>query len=402
VKPLAGVRILDLTRHMAGPCATQMLSDYGAEVIKIESLPYGDPSRRTGTVFKDDQSGLFLVWNRGKKSVAVDLRKAEGIGLVCRLAATADVLIENFRPGIAHGMGLGYEKLAKENERLVYVSLSAFGSEGPWRDDPGTDPVVQAMSGVMSVTGEPEGGPLLVGVPIADFTGALFAAHAILLGLLARQQTGRGQKIEISMLSALMASLTTRLASYWFGGEIPSRHGGKHSVVAPYQVFKTADGWVVAGAWGSEDGWGRFCEAIGRPDLEKHPDFEVNTKRVENREALEAILDPIFASRTTEHWRQRFHEARALFGPVHTVPQALEQDQAAANSFVGVVEHVSLGGIPQLLPVVRLHDTPGAIAGPPPLLGQHTTDVLADLGLDADDIVKLEEAGVVSTARSAR
>src|SRR3954449_11260172 len=312
MKPLDGVKVLDLTRHMAGPYATQMLSDYGADVIKVESVPHGDPTRRTGTAFTGDESGLFPIWNRGKRSLAIDMRAPAGKQAVRRLAEQADILIENYRPGVADKIGLGYDALVEANPGLIYIALSAFGSSGPWATDPGTDPVVQAMSGVMSVTGEADGGPLLIGVPIADYAGAMTAAQAAMLGLLARERTGRGQKVEISMLYALMSALTTRLASHWFAGEEPARHGAQHSVVAPYQAFETKDGWAVAGVWGAGEAWPRFCEAIERPDLVDHPDFAENVDRVAHREALNAILRPIFEQRTTAEWRDRFQAAKGL------------------------------------------------------------------------------------------
>jgi crotonobetainyl-CoA:carnitine CoA-transferase CaiB-like acyl-CoA transferase len=402
MKPLDGITVLDLTRHMAGPFATQMLSDYGAEVIKVESAPHGDPSRRTGTAFVGDESGLFLIWNRGKRSLALDTRSDAGRSVLRRLAERADVLIENYRPGTAAEMGLDFETLQQTNPRLIYVALSAFGGSGPWAEDPGTDPVVQAMSGVMSVTGEPDGGPLLVGVPIADYSGAMNAVQAILLGLLARDRNGEGQFIEISMLSALMSSLTTRLASYWFGGEEPGRHGSEHSVVAPYQAFRTADGWAVAGVWGAGDAWPRFCEAIDRTDLVEHPDFADNPRRVANREALNALLHPIFASRTTAEWRDRFHDARALFGPVHTIPEAVAQEQVAHSGLVTGVEHPTLGEIPALKPPIELSRTPGEIASPPPLLGEHSAEILVEAGYDDGEIRELIAAGVIRIASADR
>jgi formyl-CoA transferase/CoA:oxalate CoA-transferase len=395
MKPLDGVRVLDLTRHMAGPYATQMLSDYGADVIKVESVPYGDPSRRTGTAFIGEESGLFLIWNRGKRSIAIDMRTPDGLEVVQRLAATADVLLENYRPGVADKIGLGYDHLSLTNPGLVYVSVSAFGSTGPWAGDPGTDPVVQAMSGVMSVTGESDGEPLLIGVPVADFTGALVGAQAALLGLLAREKTGRGQRAEVSMLHALMSSLTTRLASHWFGGETPGRHGNQHSVVAPYQAFATADGHVVAGVWGAGEAWPRFCEAIGLPHLVDHPDFAENADRVANREQLNAILRPIFEQRTTAEWRERFQAARGLFGPILSIPEAVEQEQALATDAVTTMEHDTLGTIPAVSPVVGLSDTPGEIAGPPPLLGQHSAEILAELGYSADQVQRMVDRDIV-------
>ena len=394
-KPLDGIRILDLTRHMTGPYCTVFLSDYGADVIKIESVPHGDPTRRTGTAFVGDESGLFLIWNRGKRSVALDLRKPDGVEVARRLAKTCDVVIENYRPGVSDQMGLGYEALSALNDQLVYVSISAFGSSGPWAADPGTDPVVQAMSGVMSVTGEADGEPLYVGVPMADFTAAMVGVQATLLGLMSRQQTGRGQKVEVSMLYALMASLTTRLASYWFGGEVPQRHGNEHSVVAPYQAFKTADGYAVAGVWGAGEAWPRFCEAIERMDLVDREGFATNVERVANREELKAILNAIFVQRTTAQWRQRFHDARALFGPVLDIPTALEQEQVAHGGLVTHVEHPTLGDIPQLRPIIELSDTPGAISGPPPLFGQHTVEVLEELGYSEAEIARMVAEGTV-------
>jgi len=402
-KPLAGVRILDLTRHMTGPYATVLLSDYGADVIKVESVPFGDPSRRTGTAFRDGESGLFLIWNRGKRSIALDLRTAAGLEIVHRLARTCDVVIENYRPGVADQIGVGYETLSELNPRLIHVSISAFGAKGPRRLDPGTDPVVQAMSGVMSVTGEADGEPLYVGVPIADFTGAMVGAQAVMLGLLSRARTGRGQKIDVSMLNALMSSLTTRLASHWFGGEVPTRHGNEHSVVAPYQAFQTSDGWAVAGVWGGgPDPWQRFCRAIDRTDLIEDERFATNVDRVAHRDELNDILDDVFVTRTTDEWQHRFQKARALFGPVLTIPEAVEQEQARATGLVTSVEHPKLGPIPTMRPVIELSDTPGAIERHPPLLGEHSVVVLTELGYSGAEIEQLIADGTVLAGEDLR
>jgi formyl-CoA transferase/CoA:oxalate CoA-transferase len=251
------------------------------------------------------------------------------------------------------------------------------------------------MSGVMSVTGESDGEPLLIGVPVADFTGAMVAAQAAMLGLFARERTGRGQRADVSMLHALMSSLTTRLASHWFSGETPGRHGNQHSVVAPYQAFKTADGHAVAGVWGAGEAWPRFCAAVGRPDLVDHPDFAENVDRVANREQLNAILKPIFAQRTTDEWRRRFQETKALFGPILSIPEAVEHEQALATGVVTSIDHDTLGTIPSIAPVIGLSETPGDIAAPPPVLGQHTAEILCELGYSREDVRQMAGDGIV-------
>ena len=399
-RALDGIRVIDLTRHMSGPYGTTMLADHGADVIKVEGLPAGDPARNIGTAFVNGESGLFLMWNHGKRSVAIDLHTADGVALVRRLAREADVFVENYRPGVAAEIGLGYDELAALNPRLVYCSVSAFGQTGPLAPNPGTDPVVQALSGVMSVTGEPDGEPSLVGVPVADFTGAMALVQAVLLGLLVRERTGRGQRVEVSMLAALMYSLTTRLATYWTTGEEPARHGSAHSVVAPYGAFQTSDGWVMAGAWAA-DGWPRFCRALGLTDLIDDPRFDTNPKRVRHREQLDALVKPVFRSATTARWQERFARERALFGPINTVGQAVG-DPAAAG-FTSWVEHPRAGRIPQPSPPLRMSATPPRVSGPPPLLGEHTAEVLAEAGgLSAGEIDDLVRRGVVAAARDGK
>ena len=392
--PLDGIRVLDFTRHMAGPYGTVTLSDFGADVIKVESVPSGDPSRKIGTAFVGGESGLFLMWNRGKRSVALDLATPEGVAAARRVARTCDVAFESYRPGVADEIGIGYEHLSADNPGLVYVSVSAFGPIGPLVPYPGTDPVVQAMSGVMSVTGERDGGPVLCGVPIADFTGAMLGAQAAMLGLLARERTGRGQHIDVSMLYGLMSALTTRLASYWAHGEDPARWGSEHSVVAPYQAFATADGHAVAGVWGGREGWERFCAAVDRSDLLDDPRFAENVDRVRNRDALTAELAPVFAARTTAEWEERFNRARALFGPVLSFSQLFAHPQVVAAGLEQEVVHPTAGSVPMLGPVIAMADTPGRIASPPPLLGQHTRAVLSEAGYTEGEIDELLADGV--------
>lgn len=394
---LEGVRVLDFTRQMAGPYGTMLLGDYGADVIKVESAPNGDGSRNTGVDRMGDQSSLFLTWNRNKRSICLDMRTPEGKDAVRRLARECDVLVENYRPGVADEIGIGYDALSEINPGLVYVSVSAFG-EGPLAPFPGTDPVVQAVSGVMSVTGEPDGGPLLVGVPVADFTGAMIGAQAVMLGLLARERTGRGQKIDVSMLFGLMSALTTRLASHWTTGEDPKRFGSAHSVVAPYQAFRTKDGHAVAGVWGAGEGWPRFCAAVERPDLVDDPRFLTNDLRVDHRDELTALLDEVFLTRTTKEWEAAFNEHHALFGPVHSFSELLSHPHVEEAGIIQSVEHPTAGEIPQLGPVIFLQDTPGRISSPPPLLGQHTREVLGLAGYSESEIETLVAGGVALTA----
>jgi crotonobetainyl-CoA:carnitine CoA-transferase CaiB-like acyl-CoA transferase len=398
VGALDGVRIIDFSRQMSAPYGTATLSDFGADVIKIESVPHGDPSRRTGTAFVDGESGMFLMWNRGKRSVAVDLRSPEMLEIVRTLLDGADVVVENYRPGVADEIGIGYEALRARNPRLIYCSVSAFGPTGPFASYPGTDPVIQAMSGVMSLTGERDGGPVLAGVPIADFTGAMLLVQAVLLGLRARDQTGEGQKIDVSMLAGLMYSLTTRLASYWATGEDGVRCGSAHSVVAPYQAYETADGFAVAGAWAPE-AWPRFCVAIDRRDLIDDPRFADNAGRVARRDELNAILDELFRSRTTAEWEDRFHAASALFGEVCTISRILDHPQVAG--LVQPVQHTSLGPIPQMGSPITMSATPAAMRLPPPVLGEHTREVLAAAGCTTAQIDELVERGLALVAPAA-
>jgi crotonobetainyl-CoA:carnitine CoA-transferase CaiB-like acyl-CoA transferase len=378
-----------------------LLADYGADVIKVESLPKGDGSRSTGTDFVDGESAIFLQWNRGKRSVALDLRKPEAIEVIRRLVVDCDVLVENYRPGVASEIGIGYEAMSALNPRLIYTSVSAFGPTGPMAPYPGTDPVVQAVSGVMSVTGEPDGGPLLVGVPIADFTGAMLCAQAVMLGLLARDRTGRGQKIDVSMLYGLLSALTTRLATHWTTGEDPGRFGSAHSVVVPYQAFQTKDGFAVAGVWGGE-GWPKFCEAIGHAELVEDERYKTNIDRVKRRAEVTALLQEILLTRTTAEWEERFNAQGALFGPVHTFSQAFAQEQVQQAGLVKMIDHPRLGPIKQLGPVIAMSDTPGEIRSAPPLLGEHTDEVLRQAGYGDEEIAAMKADGVAVAAELPR
>lgn len=391
---LDGIRVLDFTRHMAGPYATVALADHGADVVKVESLPGGDHSRAAGIHSVGDQSAVFLMWNRGKRSLAVDMRRPEGLEAVRRMLATADVLIENYRPGVANSIGIGYDDVSAINPRIVYVAISAFGPTGPLAPFPGTDPVIQAWSGVMSVTGNADSGPLLVGAPVADFTGAMLGVQAVALALFVRERTGIGQKVEVSMLGGLLTMLSTRLANYWASGEEPERLGAVHSTYVPYQVFRTADGFAMAGSYGG-DSWPRFCAALEMDAIASDPKYETNPLRFANRAELIPLLEERFLQRTTDQWDARFRAEGALFAPVKTIPEILAHPQLEALDLLQSVEHPTVGLLPQIGPPLQFSRTPGEVGRPPPLLGQHSREVLTQFEFRDEEIDALVEAGVV-------
>jgi crotonobetainyl-CoA:carnitine CoA-transferase CaiB-like acyl-CoA transferase len=387
--PLHGIKVIDFTRHMAGPYATVFLADYGADVIKVEPVPNGDASRMTGEFVRGQVSATYLMWNRGKRSVALNMRDPQSLPIIQRLVKDADVVIENFKPGVADKIGIGYDSLSAINSRLIYVSVSAFGN-GSLAEYPGTDPVVQAMSGVMSVTGESGGPPILVGVPMADFTAAMAGAQAVMLGLLARSQTGRGQRIDVSMLHVMMTALTTRLATYWATGQEPVRNGGAHTVVMPYQVWQTADGHVVAGVWnGGNVMWPLFCEAVELPELVQKTQYATNADRLAHREDLAAILQAQFATQPTAYWEQRFRARKVLFSRIYNFPELLSHPAVKEAGIVSGVPHPLLGTLPQVTPPIIMSDTPGGLGRHPPLLGEHTREVLLEAGFESAEVDRL-------------
>jgi formyl-CoA transferase/CoA:oxalate CoA-transferase len=337
---------------------------------------------------------MFLTWNRNKRSICVDMRKPEGIALIKRLVKDADVFMENYRPGVADDMGLGWAELQSINPRLVYCSTNAWGSVGPWRDYPGTDPVVQAASGVMSVTGERDGGPVMVGIPIADYCAAMLTVQAVLLGICARNATRLGQHIELSMLGSLLFGLTTRVGPYFATGENPVRWGRSHSQVVPNQTFKTKDGYASMAVLLNEN-WAPFCEALGHPELANDERFDTNPKRVERRDELDAILNRIIETRSTAEWGERMHARQILFAPVHSFSEILNHPQTEANGFVIDVEHPTVGPFKQIGPVIKMSDTPGSIRMAPPRLGEHTSEVLNEFGWSVEEIQELEQCGVI-------
>jgi len=396
--PLEGVRVVDLSQGAAGPVCTQLLGDFGADVVKVEP-PGGDWGRQLGPPFYPLPDGsttaaAYVGMNRNKRSVVVDLKRPEGREVLLRLVERADVFAESFRPGVADRLGLGAATLLARNPRLVYCSISAFGQHGPWKDRPGVDGVVQAMSGLMSVTGTEDGPPVKVGVPAADMVGGFLAAAGILLALVARQRTGAGQVVDVSLLDALLAFQSVPLAMFFCSGQPPRRSGSAAPYAAPNEAFPTRDGYVMVAAY-SPDRWRKLCEVLGLPELAEDGRFSTNHLRVQNRAALREVLETVFRTRTTSEWIQVLEEADILCAPLLTYPELVASHHVAERGMVVEVAHPKAGtarvaGIP-----IRLCATPGQVRRPAPLPGEHTVEVLQEAGFPPGHVAELVRSGVV-------
>lgn len=393
--PLDKIRVLDLTRALAGPYCTMFLGDLGAEVAKVEQRKVGDDTRAWGPPFIEDESAYFLSINRNKRSMTIDMKTREGVELVRHLAGKADVLVENFRPGTMERLGLGEQALRGLNPRLIYASLSGFGADGPMKDSPGYDLIIQAWGGFMSITGMPDGEPTKVGVAIIDVVAGLMLGKAILAALFARERSGVGQKIETSLLEAEVACLIPFGSDYLATGKVPGRWGNAHPNIVPYQSFRTADGYLVLGV-ASEGIWRRFCGALDKPELADDPRFAKNSERVANRGALIALLSEIFLTRNTEAWLSHLNEADVPCASVQTIDQVFTAAQVLHREMLVEVEHPSAGRVRMAGTPVKLSNTPASIRLPPPLLGQHTEEVLGSwLGMSRDEIEELKRKSVV-------
>ncbi|WP_400159983.1 CaiB/BaiF CoA transferase family protein [Arthrobacter sp. BPSS-3] len=392
--PLKDLVVLDLSRILSGPFATMTLADLGADVIKIEQPGAGDDTRQWGPPFQGEEAAYFLSVNRNKRSLAVDLKSPEGLEVVRELARRADIVVENFRPGTAARLGLGYEELSKDNPGLVYASISGYGQTGPDALRPGYDAIAQARSGIMSVTGETDGPPVRVGVSSADLVAGMWATIGVLAALHEKQRTGQGQWVDISLLDGSVSWLTYVSSGYFASGEVPRRYGSAHPTIAPYQAFPSADGFVMV-AVGNDGLWRRFADALGDAALAGDPRYASNPSRVAHREELIPAIEAIMRTRTTEDWVRTLDEAGVPVGPIQTVDQALADPQVLARGMVAELDHPTAGPMKVVGCPVRLTRTPASVRTAPPVLGQDTDQVLASLGLDADRIYALHSSGAV-------
>jgi crotonobetainyl-CoA:carnitine CoA-transferase CaiB-like acyl-CoA transferase len=397
IGPLTGLRVLDLTRVLAGPTCTQMLGDLGAEVIKIERPEAGDDTRGFAPPFVPNtkESAYFVGVNRNKKSVTLDIAKPEGQAIIHKLLEHCDILVENFKVGALAKYGLGYEQLAKTHPRLIYCSITGFGQTGPYAPRPGYDALIQAMGGVMSLTGEPNGSPQKVGVPVADLFAGLYGCIGILAAVNHRNSTGQGQQIDIGMLDTHVAWLANQGMNYLATGENPVRLGNQHPNIAPYQEFPTKDGYLIL-AVGNDPTFERFCKAFGQEALLADPRFATNPIRVQNRQLVTDTLTPVMKSKTTAEWIDALEALKIGCGPINTLEQVFADPHVQAREMVVEMAHGSGETVKVIANPVKLSATPPSYRSPPPVLGEHTEDVLASvLKMSTSDIAALREKGIL-------
>ncbi|NHN84521.1 CoA transferase [Acetobacter musti] len=395
--PLAGIRVLDVTQVMAGPVCTMLLGDLGADIIKIEPPETGDQTRGAmGFRMKGDDSMGFLNMNRNKRSIALNLKNPAGREVFLELVKTADILVENYRPGVVRKLGIDYDTLSKINPRLVYASISGFGQTGPWSDRPGFDLMAQAMSGVMSVTGHPGGPPVKAGVPVADIGCALFATYAILAAYIGCEKSGQGQFIDASLFDSALAFSIWDISEHWGTGVIPGPLGTANRMSAPYQAVRSSDGYFVMGAT-NQKLWQRLCNEIDRQDLLTDPRFTTISTRLANREVLIEELEKTFTTRPSEEWVTTLLAKGIPAGRMNTYPEAFESDHAKFREMKMDIPHPVEGTIPNIGFPVKLRGTPQTVRRPPPLLGEHTREILAERGLNEETIEKLAEEGAFAS-----
>ena len=394
-RPLSGYRILEMPSHFAGCLCGMLLADMGAEVIKVEPPEGGDPVRRQGAIFISQESVPFLSVNRNKLSLTLNLKKEEGQTIFHHLLPTADVIIEGFRPNVAREWQMDYESCRKIKENIIYLSLTPFGQTGPWASLPGNDPLVQATSGLMALTGDFGGQPLLVGNQAADFSGASIGAFAVLTALFHRERTGHGQKIDASLLDAQIYALIPRDGEVLYTGKELERYGTAHPSFAPYQGFEAQDGKRFFLSCFTQKFWSNLCPALGRPDLEKDPRFANNPDRVKNRQELIPILEDLFRQKPMAEWIKLIQKADVPCGPLNDLEMAFTDPQVVHNQMVVEMEHPRAGKQRSLANPIHFMGTPARYELPPPVLGQHSREILQELGYNPDQIRDFRAAKIV-------
>ena len=392
---LEGLRVLDATQVMAGPFCTMLLGDLGADVIKVEP-PEGDPTRRwTGSLGTEAPS--YWAINRNKRGIVLNLKDPRGREIFRQLARQADILVENYRPGVMASLGLGYEQLRELHPGLVYASISGFGQTGPYAQRGGFDLVAQGMSGIMSVTGEPGGPPVKCGVPLTDLAAGLLALQAILAAYVHRLRTGQGQHVETSLLEAGIALSIWESAQYFSGGGIPEPMGSAHRMTAPYQAVRCSDGYIIVGA-ANQRSWERLARAIGRPELVQRPEYATDASRVQHRRRLAEEMEEVTCSRPRSYWLEVLQRAGVPCGPILNYAEVFEDPHVRARGMVKEMDHPVAGRIRVLGPAVKLSGTPAQLRRSPPTLGQHTREVLRELGYTDAQVEDLAQQGVVALA----
>lgn len=393
---LEGIKVLDLSRVLAMPYCSMMLGDLGAEIIRVERPGIGDETRHWGPPWLGELSAYYLCTNRNKKSITVDLKKKEGQEIIRELAKRSDIFLENFLPGTLEEMNLGYKDIRALNPRIIYASVTGYGQNGPYRDQPGFDFIIQAQGGIMSITGEADGPPMKVGVAIVDITAGLFACAAILAALHYREKAGLGQYIDIALLDAQVAWLANQASNYLISGKIPWRAGNAHPNIVPYETFMAKDGTYIALGVGNDNQWRKFCQAAQLTHLQDDPRYATNPKRVENRRELVAYLQKVFLEKDADEWLKLLREAEIPCGPINTIDRVLADPQVIARQMIVEMEHPAVGKYKVVGSPMKLSETPVQYRIPPPLLGEHTEEVLSkELGYSQEQINKLRQMKVI-------
>lgn len=392
---LSGVRVIDLTRVLAGPYCTMMLGDLGADVIKIENPDGGDDTRRWGPPYVAGEAAYFLSANRNKRSLTLNLKAPAGLTILKELIREGDVLVENFRTGTLERWGLSYDALQELRPGLIVASITGYGTTGPDADRAGYDFMAQARGGFMSLTGPAEGEPTRAGIAITDLTTGMFACNAIIAALFARERTGQGQRIDMALLDTQVALLSYAASNYLVSGKVPQRYGNGHPNIVPYQEFKARDGYF-AFACGNDGQWRKFCQAVNKPEWITDEQFATNSARVQHRAQVVALLNELFVTRDKAAWMVLCDEVGIPNGPINDVAQVFADPQVQARQMVTHVEHPTIGSLPLVASAMKIPTNPTAVRYPPPLLGQHTTEILGGLlGYDGEKITALQESGVV-------